>query len=200
MLSNFFTIIFPYGIKKNEKGEWFAFNKRFKPVGWNDNEGRNIDFSQQPVFTIYIGLSDDSLRKIIKDKSNIGFDSKGKIKTVFFYNDETIPTKSPDYWDQYMEIIKGLVEYQNPYSNTMDEFQIFKEGEKPFNEDAHFGIQDAYTDEIMNEWFDDPFDAVDDWIYNCKFSKQLAGRAANYTDEQINAMKNYLLESISNKR
>ena len=32
-LSNFFKINLPYGIKRNENGQWTAFNREYKPLG-----------------------------------------------------------------------------------------------------------------------------------------------------------------------
>jgi len=36
MLGNFFRINMPYGIIRNENGEWMAFNREYMPLGFND--------------------------------------------------------------------------------------------------------------------------------------------------------------------
>ena len=35
MLSDFFRINFPYGLMRNENGEWTAFNRDYLPLGHN---------------------------------------------------------------------------------------------------------------------------------------------------------------------
>lgn len=37
-LSDFFRINLPYGIKRNSKNEWFAFNREYVPIGWNKKD------------------------------------------------------------------------------------------------------------------------------------------------------------------
>jgi hypothetical protein len=37
MLTDFFRINLPYGMQKNEKGEWMFFNREYVPLGWNES-------------------------------------------------------------------------------------------------------------------------------------------------------------------
>jgi len=37
-LGDFFRINMPYGMRRNDKGEWFVFNREYKPLGWNTKE------------------------------------------------------------------------------------------------------------------------------------------------------------------
>ena len=34
-LFDFFRVNLPYGLKKNSKKEWIAFNREYMPLGWN---------------------------------------------------------------------------------------------------------------------------------------------------------------------
>lgn len=36
MLNDFFRINLPYGIAQNNKGEWMAFNREYRPIGFNE--------------------------------------------------------------------------------------------------------------------------------------------------------------------
>ena len=107
-LSNFFKINFPYGIKRNEDGEWAAFNREYKPLGFNDHF-KNFDFKKYPLYTKYQKFDLNQLVSLInEDVSNIQIDNEGNIKKIFFYNDKTNPSNNPEYWEDYIKIIKVL--------------------------------------------------------------------------------------------
>lgn len=64
MLNNFFRINMPYGITRNEKGEWSAFNREYMPLGYNDSrlKGNIIkEFGELPIWTKYKALHEKTL-------------------------------------------------------------------------------------------------------------------------------------------
>lgn len=115
-LGDFFRINMPYGIKRNDKGEWFAFNREYMPLGWNSSHykksiGNDDVYSDLPIHTKYKGLTESILVEIAnsdKDDSGVRKDEQGKINMVFFYKDATNPQTHPKYWDTYFEKIKIL--------------------------------------------------------------------------------------------
>ncbi len=116
MLSDFFRINLPYGLKINSEGEWFVFNREYMPLGWNSTDGHESifddkSFAKFPVYTKYIGLTETAITKIIKNPDAIQKDETGKIVRVFFYNDRTNPQSNPKYWDEYFNIIKEFSKF-----------------------------------------------------------------------------------------
>jgi hypothetical protein len=112
-LSNFFRINMPYGISRNKKGEWFAFNREYLPIGWNSKSHQKsiyVDnvYGEMPIYTKYTGLTEAKLKELGHDKDSIHLDDKGKIERVFFYNDRTNPSSNPKYWPDYFEKLKIL--------------------------------------------------------------------------------------------
>ena len=112
-LTDFFRINMPYGIVKNNKGEWLAFNREYVPLGWNENQDvQNINsedsYSDLPIRTKYKNATEALLKKLIDENSQEIYDDDGKIKKLFLYNDKTNPTNDKNYWNLYMEKIKIL--------------------------------------------------------------------------------------------
>lgn len=116
-LIDFFRINLPYGIFRNTKNEWFAFNREYVPLGWNSKENSKAldDYTDLPVYTKFKGLTEKRIEDIIAKvdrPSAIQRDDDGNIIRVFFYDDATNPQSNPKYWDRYFEIIKQLSKYQ----------------------------------------------------------------------------------------
>ena len=117
MLSNFFRINLPYGIIKNEKGEWMAFNREYMPLGYNDSGLKgNIfkEFGAMPIWTKYKALHEKTLLALAWGESGYRRDEDGKINQVWFYNDATNPSASnkKEDWDVYFEKIKRLSRFE----------------------------------------------------------------------------------------
>lgn len=94
MLNNFFRINMPYGITRNEKGEWSAFNREYMPLGYNDSrlKGNIIkEFGELPIWTKYKALHEKTLLSLAIHPEAIKRDEDGKINQVWFYNDGTNP-------------------------------------------------------------------------------------------------------------
>lgn len=119
---DFFRINMPYGISKNENGEWMAFNREYLPLGYSkqpeDNpywvlERKPIDL---PVYNKYVGLTEKLLLKLAVNESSIRRDEKGNICVIWFYNDATNPTHArnikdkKDYYELYFEKLRLLAE------------------------------------------------------------------------------------------
>lgn len=98
----------PYGMEKNDKGEWFTFNREYKPLGWNTFN--HIDYENFPVHVKYSGLTEAKILKLVgKDYDSIHRDDKtGEIVRFYLYDDVSNPTESLKLWDFYFEKIKAL--------------------------------------------------------------------------------------------
>jgi hypothetical protein len=114
MLGDFFRINFPYGIRRNELGEWHAFNREYMPLGFNDQEFK--DKYQQmnlPIYSKYKGMTEKKLLAIAwNDPDGIKRDEKGEINMVFLYNDGTNPKKDAKHWEEYFKKIKLLSAFE----------------------------------------------------------------------------------------
>lgn len=123
MLNNFFKINFPYGISQNEKGEWFAFNREYLPLGYNDvhtpasSDLNGNLYGNLPIYTCYKGLTETLINKIIaidsdSEEANIKRDTSGKIIKVFFYSDGSNPVNVSGnvdiLWKNYFDKLKLL--------------------------------------------------------------------------------------------
>ncbi len=116
MLSDFFRINLPYGIAKNEKGEWMAFNREYLPIGYTDESFKNnlgTAYLDLPIYTKYKNVSGELLKELAHSKDNgIHLDDKGSVEKVFFYNDSTNPVNQnperQELWDDYFLKLKKL--------------------------------------------------------------------------------------------
>jgi len=112
-LLNFFDINMPYGIVKDTKGKWLAFNREYTPIGWNKHHlGLDISdddsYQDLPIRTKYKSSMDTFLKQLIDDSNGVEYDTNGKINKIWFYNDRTNPMNDDIYWDMYLKKIKIL--------------------------------------------------------------------------------------------
>ncbi|MCK6690972.1 MAG: hypothetical protein L6Q97_02595 [Thermoanaerobaculia bacterium] len=109
-LTDFFRINLPYGIERNDKNEWMAFNREYKPLGWSTTEW--VEYEKYPVFAKYKDLTDAKLLKIASETPGaVVKDQDGKIIRAFLYDDNTNPVDNPKYWPAYFERIKSLSKF-----------------------------------------------------------------------------------------
>ncbi len=107
-LGDFFRINMPYGIKKNERGEWAAFNREYLPLGYID-QSKSHKFDELAVFVKYKNLTDNMLLKLADaDTDSIYKNLEGDIIRVYFYSDATNPQSEPKHWPAYIEKLKLL--------------------------------------------------------------------------------------------
>ena len=114
-LTDFFRINLPYGIARNEQGEWMAFNREYLPLGHRDTKSK-FDLNKEedhPAYTKYNGLTEAFLIKLAaKDGTAINRNDAGEIVKVWFYDDGSNPrnqaTEKAELWDRYFEKIKLL--------------------------------------------------------------------------------------------
>lgn len=114
-LSDFFRINLPYGIKKNSNDEWVAFNREYKPLGWNDSFNNSFSIhndnmnTEYPVYTKYKGLTEKKLSDIVNgDEKFLTFNKEGKIEAVYFYYDGNNPSNDSKHWNDYFEKLKKV--------------------------------------------------------------------------------------------
>ena len=117
MLNNFFRINMPYGIIRNEKGEWTAFNREYLPLGFNDTKYKDRlpkALEGYPIWTKYKALHEKTLLSLSYPSSKVSRDKEGKIMQVWFYDDGSNPsaTDKKEHWDLYFEKIKLLSKFK----------------------------------------------------------------------------------------
>lgn len=115
MLDNFFRINLPYGFAKNENGEWMAFNRDYRPIGYNDSSKKELpgqSYLDLPVYTKYQRVTEKLLLDIVDYEHEIHRNDKGEIVKIFLYNDQTNPVNQssdkPILWENYFKKLKRL--------------------------------------------------------------------------------------------
>ena len=105
MLSDFFRINLPYGMIKNDNGEWMAFNREYKSLGFNTTD---CDVNELPVYICYKGLTDRLIMNFVgHDKSAVKIDENGNVKSFWLYNDSTNPMNQGDKNNKYRDIYRN---------------------------------------------------------------------------------------------
>lgn len=110
MLSDFFRINLPYGLAKNDKGEWFAFNREYLPIGFNDLNLKKSDFFDYPIYTKYKNISEKVLSNVAISEKSIRRNEKGEIDKIWLYDDSTNPLSidKKEAWENYFNKLKKL--------------------------------------------------------------------------------------------
>ena len=106
MLNNFFRIALPYGIRGNNTKGWFAFNREYKPIGFNDEYTRFI-YEDYPIYTKY-KLTNKKIRDLSANPDSLI--EEGDELLIILYNDSTNPTNSKKVkdWNEYFKRLKIL--------------------------------------------------------------------------------------------
>ena len=118
MFNNFFRINMPYGIVRNDKNEWMAFNREYLPLGFSkriltDTEIDGADLMGL-CYSKYNGLNEDFLIQL--SHGNVERDIDSKIKRIWFYDDGSNPVnvskkKQSEMFSNYfkkMELLSRL--------------------------------------------------------------------------------------------
>ena len=105
-LTDFFRINLPYGIKRNARGEWAAFNRDYEPLGAN-TKNANSDFT----YTKYVNVTENLLHKIA-DGNSFDLNDKKEIVRIWLYNDDTNPASNPECWNTYLKKLKLLSKFE----------------------------------------------------------------------------------------
>lgn len=107
-LTDFFRINMPYGIVKNEKGQWAAYNREYLPLGMTDETRPRItDFSaNQEHFSTYQGMTEEFLFSLLGKDCVLKRNEYMAINQLFFYkNGDILQT---DELDSYFKRLKEL--------------------------------------------------------------------------------------------
>ena len=109
MLSDFFRINLPYGIRGNNKKGWSAFNREYKPLGFNNMYSDRIKYGEYPIYTEYELLTEKKLKQLDTNES-CEIQQEGDEFLIFLYNDATNPVNSTNSnnWDIYFKKLKIL--------------------------------------------------------------------------------------------
>jgi hypothetical protein len=105
-LSDFFRINLPYGIERNDKGEWTAFNREYEPLGANTKKE-----DREFIYTKYVNVTEKLLHKVAEGNSFNCNDKKELIR-IWLYNDDTNPASNPEHWKDYMKKLKLLSQFE----------------------------------------------------------------------------------------
>lgn len=123
MLPDFFRINLPYGLARNKKGEWMAFNREYMPLGFSDSKYKrdglpNESYEEYPVYAKYKGLTERLLTILAENAGeySMRYDEKGDINMIFLYNGTTNPIKQVDksgyHWQNYWSKLTMLSKLQ----------------------------------------------------------------------------------------
>lgn len=113
-LFTFFSINFPYGIRKDSQGNWATFNREYVPLGYNTTdlkELNNMGLKNGLIFTSYTGMTERKLKTFFVEE-DIKYNHNGKIETIWFYNDGTDPNRNPKYWEEYFNKLKFISQFR----------------------------------------------------------------------------------------
>ena len=104
-LDNIFKINFPYGMMKNEDGNWTFVNRGYHPLSKTTSDAK--DNLHEFTYTKYKGITEKLLIEI-GDRFERGNDDK--INKVWFYNTTTNPSLSDkkEDWENYFNTLKKL--------------------------------------------------------------------------------------------
>jgi hypothetical protein len=112
----FYLFNVPYGLKRNSKNQWIAFNREYLPLGWNSDEdvtktvGHNDIYCDMPLYTSYPNLTETLLKKIAWGEDGIKRDENGNIKMVFLYGGGHHPRLGIPQQENYFQRILLLSE------------------------------------------------------------------------------------------
>lgn len=107
----------PYGIARNDQGEWMAFNREYLPIGFNDVTLKGMpghDYMEYSIYAKYKKISDAVLTKLtsLSEGCSIQKNELNEIVRIYFYNDNTNPTNnstnSANCWEMYFSIIRAI--------------------------------------------------------------------------------------------
>ena len=106
-MTDFFRINMPYGMQRNNKGEWTFFNREYTALGNCSRESITQDSS---FYCKYTGITDNFLESIAEQNS-VERNEKGEITRIWFYNDSTTPARidiNDEMWSRYTDKLKKL--------------------------------------------------------------------------------------------
>ena len=107
-MTDFFRINLPYGMQRNDKGEWCFFNREYTYLGSKERVTIEED---SPFYCHYEGITDKLLEDLAADSSSITRNEKNEIVRVWFYGDATNQKKEKldaELWDMYQGKLKIL--------------------------------------------------------------------------------------------
>lgn len=107
-MTDFFRINLPYGMIRNDKGEWCFFNREYTYLGCKEKE---IIEEDSPFFCRYDGITEELLEDLAIDSSSITRNEKNEIIRIWFYNDATNPSGrklDSELWESYQSKLKKL--------------------------------------------------------------------------------------------
>ncbi|AUS04407.1 hypothetical protein C1A40_02475 [Tamlana carrageenivorans] len=98
----------PYGLEKNDQGEWFAFNRYYEPLG---------------TLQKYVNITEQELQELAFDKDSIAInENTNEIVRVFLFRDGTNPARSVDTkiitkeeqqnWDEYFKRLQKICHFK----------------------------------------------------------------------------------------
>ncbi|MEY8722015.1 hypothetical protein AALN73_12710 [Bacteroides stercorirosoris] len=109
MTTDFFRMNLPYGMQKNEKGEWMFFNRQYKPLGC-----ATTDFiADKDLVNFYSKYPkmDNAFLESLAEFGSVDKNEAGEITRIWFYSDATVPSLEKldeSRWNHYIGKLKLL--------------------------------------------------------------------------------------------
>ena len=109
-MTDFFRINMPYGMQRNDKGEWMFFNREYMPLG-NISRDHEVMKEHAPHYYCRYSNMNDKLLESLAESNSIDRNEQGEITRIWFYNDNTTPacmTVDNELWNKYSSKLKAL--------------------------------------------------------------------------------------------
>ena len=107
-MTDFFRINLPYGMMRNDKGEWCFFNREYTYLGCKEKLSIK---ENSPFFCSYEGITEELLVDLAIDSTSISRNEKNEIVRIWFYDDATNPSEfklDAKLWEKYQSKLEKL--------------------------------------------------------------------------------------------
>ena len=110
-LNSFLSINLPYGLIRNDKGEWATFNREYMQLGMGKTDSfksyNSAHFKEQHLYVKYTDLTEDLLA-YLGSSYDVKKDEKGNICELRLFHPENHPLSDPKIWNDYFDKLKFL--------------------------------------------------------------------------------------------
>jgi len=97
---DFFRIYLPYGLDRNDEGDWAVFNRDYAPLG----QDRFQTLAPKLDYKKYDKLNEKLMLKLASEGGEVRRDADGRVNRVYLYSDKTNPREikvNKELWEIY---------------------------------------------------------------------------------------------------
>lgn len=108
-LSDFLSINFPYGMKKNDQNEWHVYNREYMPLGFNIYDNQIQMNVSHVLYTKFRRLTDKTIFDLLDNNEElIKRNQLQEIIEFWLYSDQSNPKLNEKYWNDYSQKLRTL--------------------------------------------------------------------------------------------